>query len=133
MTTFEDMTKGLDVMPDQLLPQIGLADDAELDDHARYDRATFAFETKDYLRAAELLEPLAEAEPGNSAVQLLLARSYYHSARLGRAEEVLRSMVERWPGDAYAHLLLGRTLQRSARREEGERHLKLAAAMGLDA
>ena len=26
-----------------------------LDDHARYDRATFAFETKDYRRAAELL------------------------------------------------------------------------------
>ena len=37
---------------------IQLSDDQNLDDHARYDRATFAFETKDYARAARLLEPL---------------------------------------------------------------------------
>lgn len=112
---------------------IGLPDEAELDDHGRYDRATFAFETKDYNRAARLLEPLVEAAPGNAEVVLLLARSYYHSARLGPAEEILRSMVERWPSDAYAHLLLARTLQRAGRAEEGAAHLKIAEAMGLDA
>lgn len=112
---------------------VGLPQEAELDDHARYDRATFAFETKDYVGAARLLEPLVEASPGNAEVMLLLARSFYHSARLGRAEEMLTSMVERWPSDAYAHLMLARTLQRAGRAEEGARHLKIAEAMGLEA
>ena len=112
---------------------IGLPDEAEIDDHARYDRATFAFETKDYGSAARLLEPLVEASPGNAEIALLLARSYYHSARLGPAEKVLRSMVERWPSDAYAHLLLARTLQRAGRAEDGAAHLKIAEAMGLEA
>lgn len=112
---------------------VRMADDADLDDHARYDRATFAFETKDYLRAAALLEPLAEADPGNAEVRLLLARSYYHSARLGRAETELRALLERWPSEAYAHLVLARTLQRAGRAEEGAPHLKIAEAMGLEA
>ncbi|WP_298889254.1 tetratricopeptide repeat protein [uncultured Serinicoccus sp.] len=112
---------------------VDLPDDARVDDHARYDRATFAFETKDYVRAAGLLEPLAQADPGNAQVRLLLARSYYHSARLGRAETELRAMVERWPSDAYAHLVLARTLQRAGRAEEGAPHLKIAEAMGLEA
>ncbi|WP_134772420.1 tetratricopeptide repeat protein [Ornithinimicrobium flavum] len=111
---------------------IGLPDDADLDDHARYDRATFAFETKDYARAAGLLEPLVRSAPGNAEISLLLARSYYHAARLGPAEQLLLEMVERWPTDAYAHLLLARTLQRAGRAEEGARHLKMAEAMGLD-
>ncbi|OLT18814.1 hypothetical protein BJF86_00775 [Serinicoccus sp. CNJ-927] len=111
---------------------MSLPSDEQLDDHARYDRATFAFETKDYLRAAALLEPLAQADPGNAEVRLLLARSYYHSARLGPAETELRAMVERWPSDAYAHLVLARTLQRAGRAEEGAPHLKMAEAMGLD-
>lgn len=112
---------------------VQLSGDGELDDHTRYDRATFAYDTKDYQRAAELLEPLAEAEPTNGAVALLLARSYYHAARLGRAEQLTRGIIERWPSDAYAHLLLARTLQRSGRAQEGARHLKIAEAMGLDA
>lgn len=121
MADFEDMLAG-----------VGLPDDSELDDHARYDRATFAFETKDYVRAATLLEPLAQAEPGNAELRLLLARSYYHAARLGKAETELRAMVERWPSDAYAHLMLARTLQRAGRAQEGAPHLKIAEAMGLD-
>lgn len=133
MTNFEDMLKGLTGDQDSPPPQVELPSDEELDDHARYDRATFLFETKDYLRAAELLEPLVEAEPGNAQVQLLLARSYFASARLGRAETLLRSMLERWPSDAYAHLMLARTLQRSGRAEEGAPHLKIAEAMGLEA
>lgn len=112
---------------------IQLPDDQHLDDHARYDRATFAFETKDYGQAAELLEPLVQAEPANSAIALLLARSYYHAARLGKAEQLTRTILERWPSEAYAHLLLARTLQRAGRAEEGARHLKIAEAMGLEA
>lgn len=128
---FEDRLVGL-TGSDAALPPIGLPDDEDLDDHARYDRATFAFETKNYVRAAALLEPLVEANPGNAEITLLLARSYYHSARLGPAEEILRVMVERWPSDGYAHLVLARTLQRAGRAEEGAPHLKIAEAMGLD-
>lgn len=129
---FEDRFAGLTGTPSSGLPPIGLPEEHDLDDHARYDRATFAFETKNYGQAAALLEPLVEANPGNSEVALLLARSYYHSARLGPAERLLRTMVERWPGDAYAHLLLARTLQRAGRAEEGAPYLKIAEAMGLD-
>ncbi len=113
------------------VPQIGLPADEELDDHARYDRATFLFETRSYSQAAALLEPLAAGHPDNAEVLLLQARSFYYSAQLGRAEGVLRRMVERWPSDGYAHLLLARTLQRAGRAEEGAPHLKLAEAMGL--
>lgn len=132
MNDFGKMLQGLTDLPDQSLPSIEVPDEADLDDHARYDRATFAFETKDYRSAATLVEPLVRDNPGNAEVALLLARSYYHSARLGPAEELLRRMLERWPGDAYTHLMLARTLQRAGRAEEGAPHLKLAEAMGLD-
>lgn len=135
MADFEEMLRGLDGSSDDgpRIAGVALPEEDQLDDHARYDRATFAFETKDYVGAATLLEPLVAAAPGNADITLLLARSYYHAARLGRAEEVLTGMVERWPTDAYAHLLLARTLQRAGRAEEGSRHLKIAEAMGLEA
>lgn len=129
---FEDMLKGLTGTPSEELPAIELPEDQELDDHARYDRATFAFETKSYGYAATLLEPLVETNPANAEILLLLARTYYHAARLGPAETLLRDMIDRWPGDAYAHLLLARTLQRAGRAEEGAPYLKIAEAMGLD-
>lgn len=119
--------------PPAEVPQIGLPADDALDDHARYDRATFLFETRSYSQAAALLEPLAADHPGNAEVLLLQARSFYYSAQLSRAERVLRDMLERWPSDGYAHLLLARTLQRAGRAEEGAPHLKIAEAMGLDA
>ena len=132
MSDFESMLGAIAPSGAAGQPLVGLPGDEELDDHARYDRATFAFETKNYVYAADLLEPLVAANPGNAEVTLLLARSYYHSARLTRAEELLRAIVERWPSDAYAHLVLARTLQRSNRAEEGARHLKIAEAMGLE-
>ena len=130
MSDFEETWRDLG-QPAAGVPQIGLPADEDLDDHARLDRATFLFETRSYSQAAALLEPLAQAHPSNAEVLLLLARSYYYSAQLGRAERVLRDMVERWPSDGYAHLLLARTLQRAGRAEEGAPHLKLAEAMGL--
>ncbi|WP_109473351.1 tetratricopeptide repeat protein [Ornithinimicrobium cavernae] len=96
-----------------------------------YDRATFLFENKEYAKAAGLFAQLVAEEPDHLEVRMLLARSYYHSAQLGRAEEVLTAVVGRWPTEAYAHLLLARTLQRSGRAEEGKQHLLLAEAMGL--
>lgn len=120
-------------MNEEMGVRFELPQDTPGDDRARYDQATFAFETKDYTGAAALLEELAAQDPRNAEVRLLLARSYYHSARLGRAEQELRSMIERWPSDAYAHLVLARTLQRAGRAQEGAPHLKMAEAMGLEA
>lgn len=105
-----------------------------------YDRYRFAealFEQRDYLRAADLLEGLiaqarGEITHGLSHARLLLARSYYHSARLGRAEDELRSLLDDDPGNGYATLLLGRTLQRLSR-PEAPGLLNRAAAMGLSA
>lgn len=96
-----------------------------------YDRATFLFENKEYVKAAELFAQLVQAEPEHLESRLWLARSYYHSAQLTRAEEALTVIVGRWPSEAYAHLLLARTLQRAGRAEEGKQHLLLAQAMGL--
>ncbi|MCK0113907.1 CDC27 family protein [Ornithinimicrobium sp. F0845] len=96
-----------------------------------YDRATFLFENKEFVKAAELFGQLVEAEPDHLEARMWLARSYYHSAQLRRAEETLTAVVGRWPSEAYAHLLLARTLQRAGRAEEGRQHLKIAEAMGL--
>jgi predicted Zn-dependent protease len=96
---------------------------------ADYRRATMFFETGDPAGAARLLEPIVEAEPGNSSVRQLLARAYFQSAQLNRAEEQLRELVERDPSDHYAHHVLGRTLERLNRHADALRHLRIAAAM----
>ncbi|MFF0415125.1 tetratricopeptide repeat protein [Kitasatospora sp. NPDC004745] len=94
-----------------------------------YRLATFHFESKAYTDAARLLEGVLAEEPGNLSVRLLLARSYYHSAQLGRAEEELRRILDADPAEAYARLMLGRTLERRGRAAEARPHLRMAAAM----
>ncbi|MGI5524086.1 tetratricopeptide repeat protein [Micromonospora sp. CA-259024] len=96
---------------------------------ADYRRATMFFETGDPSGAARLLEPIVDAEPGNTAVRQLLARAYFQSAQLNRAEEQLRELVDRDPSDHYAHHVLGRTLERLNRHTDALRHLRIAAAM----
>lgn len=96
---------------------------------ADYRRATMFFEAGDPTGAARLLEPIVEAEPGNSSVRQLLARAYFQSAQLNRAEAHLRELVERDPSDHYAHHVLGRTLERMNRPADALRHLRIAAAM----
>lgn len=95
----------------------------------RYDRATFLFDSGDYIGAARALAEIVATEPGAAGARLLLARAYYHSAQLRRAEEELRRLVGANPTDAYAQLLLGRTLQRQSRHAEAAGHLRLAEAM----
>ncbi|MGA8047098.1 MAG: tetratricopeptide repeat protein [Dermatophilaceae bacterium] len=63
---------------------------------------------------------------------LLLARSYYHSAQLGRAEKAARALVEADPTDVYAVLLLARTLQRQGRHADAGTWLRRLDAMGYD-
>lgn len=104
---------------------------ALIDDAQRYRQAVTLFESKQYAEAAALFSALAEADPDSQDVRVYAARSYYHSAQLGRAEEWLRQVIERWPTDAYAHLMLARTLQRAGRAEEGRTYLMMAEAMGL--
>jgi len=94
----------------------------------RWERAGLLFEAKDYIGAAKLLAEVVEEFPEQTAPRLLLARSYYHSAQLGRAEVELRRIVERDPVEHYAHLMLGRTLERLGRHEEARPWLRMASA-----
>nr|WP_202462716.1 MULTISPECIES: tetratricopeptide repeat protein [unclassified Streptomyces] len=90
------------------------------------------FEAKEYVTAARILGGLVEEAPEQVAPRLLLARSYYHSARLGRAEEELRAVLERDPVESYARLMLGRTLERQGRQVEAATQLRMAAAFSGD-
>ncbi|QXE33356.1 tetratricopeptide repeat protein [Streptomyces sp. GMY02] len=95
----------------------------------RWDRAQLFFEAKEYLTAARILAGLVAEVPEQVAPRLLLARTYYHSARLGKAEAELRTVLERDPVEAYARLMLGRTLERQGRRAEAATQLRMAAAL----
>jgi predicted Zn-dependent protease len=95
-----------------------------------YERASLYFEMRDPSEAARILEPLAEAQPGNRSVIELLGRSYYHSAQLSRAEATFRRLVELDPCNAWAHEVLARTLERQSRPAEAAPFRKLALAMG---
>lgn len=94
-----------------------------------YRRAVIFFDAGDPITAAKVLEPIVAAEPERFDVRLLLARSYFHSAQLGRAEEQLRLLIEQDPADHYARYVLGRTLERQNRPAEALPHLRMAAAM----
>jgi hypothetical protein len=98
----------------------------------RWERARMFFDAKDYYAAARVLEGLVDEVPEQTGPRLLLARAYYHSARLGRAEAELNTIVERDPVEHYARLLLGRTLQRQGREEEAGPHLRIASALAGD-
>lgn len=95
----------------------------------QYERGTLYFGMGRYIEAARELEPIVEVAPEHLAARLLLARAYFHSARLGRAEAALREVIARAPADAYAHLMLGCTLQRQNRHAEAAGPLQLAVVM----
>ncbi|WP_443063196.1 tetratricopeptide repeat protein [Streptomyces sp. NBC_00483] len=90
------------------------------------------FDAKEYANAARILDGLVEEVPEQTGPRLLLARSYYHSAQLGRAETELRTIVERDPVEHYARLMLGRTLERQGRGDEAAPHLRMASALAGD-
>ncbi|MGW6262212.1 tetratricopeptide repeat protein [Streptomyces sp. NPDC055085] len=95
----------------------------------RWERAQLFFDAKDYAAAARVLDGLVEETPEQVGPRLLLARSYYHSAQLGRAETELRALVEIAPVEHYARLMLGRTLERQGRHAEAASHLRIASAL----
>lgn len=98
----------------------------------RWERAQQFFDAKDYAAAARVLDGLVEETPEQVGPRLLLARSYYHSAQLGRAEGELRTLVEIDPVEHYARLMLGRTLERQGRHAEAASHLRIASALAGD-
>lgn len=111
-----------------------------LEAQSPYDAFRWAeelFSDRDYYGAAEILRHLVETH-GQSheqshelgAVRELLARSYYHSAQLGRAVEAAREALAHEPTNSYVALLLARSLERSSRLEEADRARRLAEALG---
>jgi predicted Zn-dependent protease len=94
----------------------------------RWERAELLFDARDHVAAAALLEAVVDEVPDQTGPRLLLARAYFHSARLRRAEEQLREIVDRDPVEHYALLMLGRTLERQGRHAEAAPYLRLAAA-----
>ncbi|WP_446041149.1 tetratricopeptide repeat protein [Streptomyces sp. SID1121] len=98
----------------------------------RWDRAQLFFDAKEYGTAARILGALVEEVPEQVAPRLLLARAYYHSARLAKAEAELLAVLDRDPVEHYARLMLGRTLERQGRPAEAAPHLRLAAALAGD-
>jgi Flp pilus assembly protein TadD len=116
---------------------------ALLDRMDAYDALRWAqdlFEQRDYYRAAEALQHVLDdalaadaAAGGLGEVRELLARSYYHSAQLGRAAEVARDLLEHEPTNAYAALLLARSLERRSRLDEADAARRLAEALGAPA
>lgn len=107
-----------------------------LDRLSAYDAYRWAadlFEQRDYYAAAEVLQHLVDTHPHDSelsAARELLARSYFHSAQIGRAADVARELLDRDPSNAYAALLLSRSLQRSGRRDEAAAAERVADALG---
>jgi predicted Zn-dependent protease len=102
---------------------------AGLAEMTEYERAQVYFEMRDYLTAARLLEPLVAEQPRNVSVRLLLARAYFHSARLRRAEEEFRAVTELDPVEDYAWFGLGRSLERQRADGQALACFRMAAAM----
>ncbi len=100
--------------------------------HSEYLRAELVLGSGQPTEAARILEPVADAHPGNEAVLELLGRSYFASAQLGRAEAVLRQLVELAPANGWARRALARTLERQSRRDEAVPHHRMADALGAD-
>lgn len=95
----------------------------------RWARAQQFFEAQEYVTAAGILEGLVAEVPEQVGPRLLLARAYYHSARLGKAETELLAVLERDPVEQYARLMLGRTLERLGRDGDATPHLRMASAL----
>ncbi|MCX5386970.1 M48 family metallopeptidase [Streptomyces sp. NBC_00083] len=95
----------------------------------RWARAGLFFEAKEYVTAAAILTGLVAEAPEQVAPRLLLARAYYHSARLTKAEAELRAVLDRDPVEHYAALMLGRTLERQGRPDDAAPYLRVAAAL----
>ena len=107
------------------------------DARVEYEGALRDFERRRYVDAAERLEWIlgqpVDHRHGLGDVRELLARAYYHSARLDLAESTARAVMSDQPTNGYAAIHLARTLQRQGRAEEAKAPAALAAALGVTA
>lgn len=92
------------------------------------------FSQRDYIGAARTLEGIIEHPDADDAylvqVRELLARSYYHSARLAPAENAAREALLADPANGYMALLLSRSLERQGKKEEAAKYRLRAQTLG---
>lgn len=107
--------------------------DPTADPYETLRTAAELFDGRHYQDAAQLLEGLAGTPEGASReVRELLARSYYHSARLAKAADAARALLEIDPTNVDAATLLARSLERAAKPQEAEAAKRLARSLGAD-
>ena len=106
----------------------GPADDA----YTRYRRGLELLSNHSPAAAAQLLERVADAEPGSMMVREALARAQFDAGWYPLAAESFRMIVEESPADDYAHFGLGLALARSGDPGHAAEYLALAAAMRPD-
>jgi tetratricopeptide (TPR) repeat protein len=129
INNFNDYQPNGEVVADRWATALHVFDEPHEETTAEsWERAEHLFAAKDYVAAAKLLVDIVDEVPGQVGPRLLLARAYYHSARLRSAEEQLREIIERNPVEHYAYLMLGRTLQRQGRHDEAAAWLRMATA-----
>lgn len=90
------------------------------------ERAKTAFASGDYSQAIEILTRVAASDPGDAAVQHLLARSYFESEQFDRAISAAEKSVSAEPKNSAYHELLGRAYGEKADRSGWFSALSLA-------
>ncbi|MFC6153351.1 hypothetical protein [Nocardioides yefusunii] len=92
------------------------------------------FSQRDYIGAARTLEGILEHPEADvsylAQVRELLARSYYHSARLAPAVNASREALLADPTNGYMALLLSRALERQGNKEEAAKYRLRAETLG---
>lgn len=101
-------------------------------DGLRWAMAEERFAGREYVGAARLLVEIVESDPSNVSARLLLARSYFHSARLTKAYDECGVLLEQDPTEPYARLLMARTCERLSKTVEARAHRRLLAIMSGD-
>jgi hypothetical protein len=81
------------------------------------------------LLAVDLLEAVRPRLDGDRAVDVLLARAYFHTAQLSRARAVLEPLVEGEPTDVWTRFLLARTLERQGETARAIGQMRIVTAM----
>jgi Flp pilus assembly protein TadD len=99
------------------------------DSYALYRRGLELLGRGSPAAAAQVLERVAEAEPGARSVLEALARAQFDTGRYTQAADSFRQIVEASPSDDYAHFGLGLALARAGNPAAAAEHLALAAAM----
>lgn len=80
-----------------------------------------------FKEAAERLEPVAAAKPGNAELSFLLANCYLWSGQYREAMDVFRGLLQRDPNSAAVHMLLGEAMDAYYRTDDAIGEFEAAA------